>query len=185
MFLLRSKVRGLCLREPFVIPARFDEEAVAALADRYRAGESGLRDRLIASQYRIAMGVASKYARLNPQHQDDLVGELMLALIRAVEAWREALTYTLSAFVTLRLHGAAADFLRAQRQMEQMDQEPSAPCRFQREVDLSDLALSGQEQAIVQLRMDGYTDEEIADQLGINQSTVTRRRVALGRRLAA
>lgn len=69
-------------------PRKLDEAELNDRVQRYRDGDLSQRDPLIEAHIRVAVQIAVAY----PNHDDDVIGVALLALVNAVDQAREALT---------------------------------------------------------------------------------------------
>lgn len=182
MYLLRSRIPGDSVCSPFNMSATMDPVHLATLVRRHREGDATVRDALISAHYRIAMSIASKYARVWPELKDDLVGEIMLALVASVDRARKALyNDDITPFLISRLHGAVCTMIRSHCRRKGKGAAPDRckECPNLLELEVLDEIvgpLDEQDRDIVLLRVEGYTDQEIGEQLGLHTGTVCRRR---------
>lgn len=190
MFLLNSS-RGLSLRAPFKVFDPLDSEVLTDMVSRYRAGDLTLRDELITCYYGLAMRIASQFARQHPEQSDDLIGEAMLALTRAVDLAQKVLYDDgLTSFVLYKLHYGLKEYIRVQRHRQMSTvptgYEPGRLCERQQEIDAEELlnGLSKRDRQIMELKAEGHTVREIADVIGLNFGHVSRRLETIRRRLA-
>ena len=208
MFLFRKKIKGLSLRNPLgdstEIPEGMQSFEVESLVPSLKNGDLEAINTLILGHLRLAINIASQYAKQAPNKSSDLVSEAVLSLSDAChKASRgELKDDNLTAFVVSRIHSNLVNFLRKDLTLRvphstlyshrrsgkntavlqrvpliegtARSQNRKASLEFLEILELS--TSTDFERQVVALRIQSHNDREIAEMLNTNISRVSKAR---------
>ncbi len=135
----------------------------------------------VIMQYRsLAENYAKKFSRGYPNMRHDMISEALLTLVLAAQDHLDHPNFV--AYLKVRLRGALLNML--QKRENNIPYEDISPFRDNHtELFLRDLAGAGlftqEEMSLIHMRIDGSTDEEIADVFGIGRPAVRKRRMVI------
>ncbi len=206
MILATLKLRGISINHPLgKSPDQLPEDELLELTRRLRAGDESTHEAINASHTKIAISLASKYARLAPHLADELVSEALFGVIYAIKAAREKLVDdSITPWITSNVHRFLHRFLsrnartvtvpystlwrrRAAGQTVNIPMPRDLPeslvdrqsSMFELHDMLEQAARTQLDRTILSLRGIGKCDREIAEGLGVTKSYITRKRSEL------
>lgn len=165
-----------------------NEPIAQKLAVLVRLGDQDCFDEMVKGYMRLALSIVGKYLRLlkSKRFIDDLVSAAMEGVVLAINDVKENQPVeNYAAHVATHVHGELGHLLRTMNSnqvkfesgmlldydrliLEMRDDENYARV----EGIIEDNIENELEAQVVKLRKEGYTDEEIADQLEVSRSTV-------------
>lgn len=132
----------------------------------------------------LAINYAKKFSRGVPFMRHDMISEALLVLVLAVQEHLDHPNFI--AYLKVRLRGALLDMLKVH--------EPDIPYDdiFPTHDNYSKLYLndlmqifSKEELKVITMRVDGYTDQEIADDFGVSRTAIVKRRLTICQKILA
>lgn len=163
------------LRESF---RKFSEQWGKVMEDQSMTSQSM---KSVILEYRaLAENYAKKFSRGYPSMRHDMISEALLTLVLAAQDHLDHPNFI--AYLKVRLRGALLNML--QRHENNVPYEDICPFRDDyTELYLRDLAstdlFTQDEMQLIHMRMDGSTDEEIADVFGVCRPAIRKRRIAI------
>jgi RNA polymerase sigma factor (sigma-70 family) len=197
MFLHKKSIRAFSIRPRNEIPPKITDERRKELVVRLRLGDKSVMDELISGHMRLAIFIAGLYLRFAAKKSQDLVSEAYLALVKATHKAVDGLKDDdYDRYVAFRIHRACGNFCVTDRLIripvasrwrnglkdERILPEQDVPNRVnvsplnQMILDetLRNAIVTDREKLIVDMRLQGFTHEEISKVLDIDRTVVTR-----------
>lgn len=170
-------------------------EETNALLERFRAGDTSVRDRLILGHLALAMSKVNEYVECyGDRFQDDLEGEAMLELVKAIDRLREEVAHydVPAAYIGWRIEKHLGDFLRSEGTVrvppksarklgdlkpESTTDEEALVVPGREPEPWADLALSEEvlacakcenERAVLRLLLDGRDLDQVSEKTGLS-----------------
>lgn len=129
----------------------------------------------------LCMNYAKKFSRSFPSLRHEMISEALYVLVLAWEKQRDHPNFV--GYLKTRLHGAMIDLIRSECHLVPYEDVTAHIAHRTMESYLVELFETGEftpvEQEIVRKRVEGYTDQEIADLTGSSQTAVNRTRLNL------
>lgn len=212
MLFAHKTVRGVSINHPLGkddgIPQKVDDDRLTELVQRLRAGDESVHEEIIRGHIRLAINVASRYARFSPAKGEEIASEALYGVTYAVKKARAKLVDdNITAWIVSCCHRFAYRFLcresmvpritiwkRKQRGLTTevkgvVPLPPSnhLPAKYQQtSMEVMELitmsAESDLDREIIDLRSQGYNDREIAEKLRVSNSYVARKRAEIRER---
>lgn len=132
-------------------------------------------------QYRLlSINYAKRFSQGVPYMRGDMISEALLTLTIAAHEHLDHPNF--EAYLRVRLRGALIDMLRRQEHNVPYDDLSSVNDTYMdmymRELESLDL-FNIEEMQIIRMRVEGYTDVEIAESFGVWPTAIRNRRVAI------
>lgn len=164
---------------------------------RFRSGDSSVRDELIISLIPTALTIASRVSRKNPRRADDLISTALYHLVLSVDAFPAVgIDNNIAAYVAKRVKCETLSCLSEHsvvkkrtlfRKLKKGEIVESIfeilesdrvvdDCQYDTDKrDFIEVMFNKEEIKILQYRLDGYTNEEIAKIVNVSESYVQNR----------
>lgn len=185
------------------LPRPLEPERLKTLVQRLRQGDESVKSEIIYGHLRLAISIVGQNARNN--NDSDMLGEVFLQLVRAVNRAGSKLTDdNITAYLASNMRWSCRQVLRRDRLLHvplkalkkgrkpfnRITVESPEETLFQPELDhhfteLLDLVINTPiENEVIQQRIAGYTDEQIAAHFKRSRSFVQHTRSTIETRFA-
>jgi len=214
MYLGGVKARGRGVVFDFfrtaTLPQRLTESKLEALVVRLRQGDTGVMDDIVKGHMRLAMQIVSRYhAKIGIVDLcEDLLGEAFLALVHGCRAAQTRLVdNNITPYLISKVHSAISNYLANAKTISiprttynkyngmlkppkvEPLQDKASNQDIVSEVIGEELSLrcctNPMQRDILQRRLSGESDMDIARVAGVSRSTITRLRQQIGENLTA
>lgn len=152
--------------------------------------KENIRNKIIVGHIRLIISIAAKYAKMAPTKDEELSDEACVALVKAVRALEGVENENVTGFIVSYVWRRLSDFLRKERRFEEENVKYTIYSK-NRHVGMSmtdvwdlvdKITRNDTEKTIVKMRMEGYIDREIGEQLNCSKVWVGDKRQAIGKR---
>jgi len=199
MYLFRRKSRKGCIRSPLSDKIKdLTEEQIKSLVLRLKSGDSTAKSDLVQGHLRLCFVVASQYSFFYPKFGNDLLSEAVTGVCQACDLIKEMYDDNFTGFAVAKMHTRCKDFVAFMNnkilgnRSLLLNSKGGDHCPVKityvdpNEVDiglsngnteelLEDLDRSiknYRELQIIKLLKQGYTQKEVAYQMGVSTSLV-------------
>ena len=187
MYMSRRNAKSICLYLDITIPASITQDRSREIAQKLRVKNATReeRDELFLGHLALAAGITGKYVKVCGMVGDELFSEATLAIAMAIEeAPSKLVDDNFTWFCTAKIHSRlmqtwekrkyVEDFVSACHAKIARGQQRMAHRAIQLMDDILGLAANETEEQIIKLRAEGYTDEEVAQKIGVPRREVNR-----------
>lgn len=179
------------------IPSEIEPNRLLELVPQLKIGDLSVAEEVINGHLRLAIWIAGLYANFGARKSNDLVGEAFLALVESCHKAQEKLKDNdFTRFAAYRMHCACGKFIMNDRLVRmpistryanglkdrKIVTDRELPNKFTLsplnqmifDESLAEAVKSDEERKVFNLRMQGYTHEEISKLTGFSRSEVTK-----------
>lgn len=172
------------------LPKRVDPSDIEQLVDNIQKGNEDSRQQLINGYIRLVYAITSKFGRYYPQYQEELKAVAESNLVDKLEKIKKGkirlVNYNIGAYINSSTVHALRNFITKQAKLALLEHDlweelkDSLDLTFSPAVYnlyLNDILTSSTfteiEKQIVKLKIEGYTDSEIATTCSVSQPHIT------------
>ena len=195
------------------LPNQMPEEELHAKVEAYKQGDDSVKEDLILGHMRLTLQICGGYINRYPYKKNDIVSAAMLGLVKAVDWSRTRLKNgNIAGYITTTVHSHISNFLRTDKLIKgncnlvpytikissiKYDEEnwreyyneaeaTLLPPQYD-EDDIMVTDLINQfliwEQKIIKMKLQGYTNTEIAKRLGVSKEWIGQSLVKIQKKL--
>jgi RNA polymerase sigma factor (sigma-70 family) len=166
-------------------PSPMKPERLRELSEKANAGTltKEERDELILGHTRLATVMAKKFAKSHEYLAEDLESMAYLAVIKAVDkAQGRIVNGNINPWIRQVVRNQLRDSVNGVKEHDPYPTETETDPLFRLDEEIDDVCWDDLDKALLQRRLDGKTDREIAAELDISESAVRLRRHEMQRR---
>lgn len=198
MFLMGKRLHAHSITAPLgktELPPPITEERCRELTVRLKIGDKSVCEEMILGHIRLGVYIAGLYTRFAPKKKRDLVSEAMLAIVE----WTDKAPLSLKSddytrYIAFKIHRACGNFVYVDRLINipistrclnklkdlEIVPEQELPNRISTSTlnsmilkETLDKAIKNKrERNVIDLKSQGYTQQEVADILGVSQQWI-------------
>jgi len=193
------------------LPNQMSEEELQTKLEAYRQGNDSVKEDLILGHMRLTLQICGGYVGRYPHKKNDIVSSAMLGLVEAVNRTRTHIKHNnISAYITTKIHSHIYEFLRTDKLIRGnynlvpytimllktlWDEEneyyneaesDSLPPQYDEDtIVVTDLInqFTSQQQEIIKMKLESYTNVEIAKRLGVSSEYIRQILLSIGEKL--
>jgi RNA polymerase sigma factor (sigma-70 family) len=165
-------------------PPPITPERLAELAAKAQAGTLNDDDKkeLILGHTRLAKTIAQRFAQGGRMYMaEDLESEALLAIVSAVNK-SQGNVHDINKWITAAIRNRLAKLTTRLRSEEPLNVGLNKTDQFRYDEEEENLCRDEIDKKILRCRFDGMSDREIAQELGISETAIKKRRYAMQRR---